>query len=898
MAIKNNPVSDRGELALSYPVAPLEVNPKKQLQERAGDENGQRLFQLFLRKLPQAQQLAQQLIPDHLNTTHLPFCLSFLFMTYMEHQIELYQSQVDPDVRDLSLDEKWSELRLQFAVQRSKLFVKTDSPFTSFVADLAAKLKEVDCAADFEKTVGVFLQLLRIDHVGSIHLAAIFLNKDPSRAKKGEKVLVHMPRAALERAFKLLVQQLLSHHRWYLVQSKEVAMSNMSKRQTLDGESSTIDLAYRAKQNVDCEKAEKQLGKELQLLLSLDLNDNAALNKTLQRVKKRVINVQSILSRLARPAALLSLTDLDIQDPASRIVIEKALRARLNDSGLSEAERNKAVEAKMATLDYETQDINRYVSLHDCYLIEPFSHLVEMMEALIDSNCNFEESQARGTKPLLAQGLPPILPAPQQLQGLAHDEKVYQELMNEETTRKKTAGGKKGSSHKGAKQAKKSAPAKGAHPSSQHKPVSTQKENAASSKVVAGSAKQTAPGVVSSIDQLRLTLLGLYEVHPTFKSLRQAIWHLDALKSVQEAYGKTHMLPKDHLNYINAIAQGAQKVLEQTYRFRIGEQESTAKVHNLKQLHTLLDPSSPPPDIVNTLYLANHWGRYFHLYYNQLTSETTYTAEMPPLLDLLVSAARNSQSLTGPSSQKWAEEMIEKTCAQTELLLKPFLGAANPSPTAPELPPQLPCAIQTGKFQGVCNALKAFLVAKRLPSDHPSALRLEQALSALAMLTASLEKLNGSPHQRALATWTSWSLFQLQEVVENVLHAIEFFKDTEITLSHELKKLAEKIELDMGSLSADLHSLSYKPRYPAEYLVEGKGAELIDDAEALNRHPELQEGFQLPGLPKLLWKLPTKEVSNASILNRLNNLLDDTEAFLRGKALPALQSSWEAHHAQ
>src|ERR1700688_3435096 len=107
MAIKNNSISDRGELAVSYPIAPLEVNPKKKIQESAGNDekNGQRLFQLFLRKLPQAQQLAQQLIPHHLNTAHLPFCLSFLFMTYMEHQIELYQSQVDPDERDLSLDE-------------------------------------------------------------------------------------------------------------------------------------------------------------------------------------------------------------------------------------------------------------------------------------------------------------------------------------------------------------------------------------------------------------------------------------------------------------------------------------------------------------------------------------------------------------------------------------------------------------------------------------------------------------------------------------------------------------------------------------------------------------------------------------------------------------------------
>ena len=124
-----------------------------------------------------------------------------------------------------------------------------------------------------------------------------------------------------------------------------------------------------------------------------------------------------------------------------------------------------------------------------------------------------------------------------------------------------------------------------------------------------------------------------------------------------------------------------------------------------------------------------------------------------------------------------------------------------------------------------------------------------------------------------------------------MLHAIEFFKDTEITLPHDLQQLAKKIQLEMGSLSADLHSLSYKPRYPAEYLVEGEGAQLIDDAEALKHHPELQDGFELPSLPKRLWKLPSKEISTASVLNRLSKVLDDTAVFLKTTAIPALQTS-------
>ncbi len=899
MAIKNDCTSafDRGSLAVSYPIVPAETHAKKQIRESAGDEKtGQRLLQLFLRKLPQAQQLVQQLMPDHLNTVHFPFSISFLLMTYMEDQIELYQSQLDE--RDVPLDEKWNEVRMQYVIFRSKLFVKTGSPFPSFTADLAQKLKQVDYSADFEKTVDLFLQLLRIDHVGSLHLAALFLNnKDSSRVKKDENISIQMPRASLEKAFSVLVQQLLRHYSWFIAKSEEMGgrmvsdlnlMSSFLRPPGLQEAPHQLNLDF----SDSFKRCKESLSTALHLFFALELNNNQAIRLFLLFIETYLNMVRGLAEEIKQPGESLSLQlGVNLRDPAAQKAMEKFLSARL-DPHLNQQERKEMLQGQVAVFSRTCEEPYHYSSLLYCYLIEPLSDLATIMRMLIDSNESFEKCQADGTKPLLAQDLPSLLPTSQ---TQADHEKVYQELMNEETSRKKTAGGKKSASHKGAKQiqktAKKEAPASKA-PSSQGGQASIQKEKAVSSTAATTTslARETA-----SIDQLGFALLGLYDKHPASKSLRQAIWHLDALKSVQEAYGKSPLFPKDYLNYANAIAQGAQKVLEQTYRFCLGEQEGAVKLHNLKRLHALFDPSSPFPDIVNTLYFANHWGRYFHIYHHQLRSETTYRIDIPPLLNLLAAAADNPQSLTGASLQKWAEEIVQKTCAQTELLLKPFLPSGNPLPAAPELSFQLPFAIPVDKWQGVLHALQTFLKAKHLSPGHPSALRLEQALSALAMLTASLEKLNGASHHRALATWTSWSLFQLQEVVENVLHTIEFFQDTEITLSHELKKLADKIKLDMGSLSADLHFLSYKPRYPVEYLIEREGARLIDDAEALKQHPELEEGFQLPSLPKLLWKLPSKEISKASILNRLNKLLDDTEAFLSGKAFPALNASAETH---
>ncbi len=886
MSIKNNvtPTVDRGTLALSYPICPLEATLKEQIQEasRGDEKNDQRLFQLFLRKLPQVQQLIQQLMPDHLNAAHLPFGISFLLMTYMEDQIELYQSQLDE--RDLSIDEKWNEIRLQYMIPSSKLFVKTDGLFPPFAADLAKKLQQVGYAADFEKTVELFLQILRVDHVGIMHLAALFLNKDGSRVKKEGKIVIQIPRASLESSFSILVQQLQRHYRWFVAESKKTVLDLNSKAGDLN-KFSTKDLIRDTEQvDADFAKMEENIRENLHALLTLNLNDNGTLIKKLQIVKELVVAIDNKIRESKHSTEFLTrFKGLNIQDPFIRKQMEKKFSDQL-DPQLTEEERKEALQKQMRGFDALAEGPARYFALQKRYLVEPLSDLATIMQALIDSNQSFEEGQARGAALPLAKDLAPILPVAQ-AQASLDSEKVYQELMNEEISSKKTAGGKKRAAQKtGGKQTKK--PTEKTAAASKEAAPPAQKEKAASSSTVASTAPQVASGSASPIDRLMPSLLGLFETNPSSKSLRQAIWHLDALKSVQEAYGKTPFLSKDHLNYVNAIAQGAQKVLEQTYRFCLGEKEESAKVHNLKRLHTLLDPSSPPPDVVNTLYFANHWGRYFHIYHNQFTSETTYRIEIPPLLNLLVSA----ENRPGASLQAWAEEIIQKTCAQTELLLKPLLAAAAPLPPIPEaLLQQARVAVPTQPWQEISALLKSFLATNYLSPYHPSALRLKQALSALTMLQASVEKLNAAPHQRALAAWTSWSLFQLQEVVENVLHAIEFFKDTEITLPHELQQLAKKIEVEMGSLSADLHSLSYKPRYPAEYLVEGEGAQLIDDAEALKHHPELQEGFQLPSLPKRLWKLPSKEVSNASLLNRLSKVLDDTAAFLKTTAIPALQ---------
>jgi hypothetical protein len=155
------------------------------------------------------------------------------------------------------------------------------------------------------------------------------------------------------------------------------------------------------------------------------------------------------------------------------------------------------------------------------------------------------------------------------------------------------------------------------------------------------------------------------------------------------------------------------------------------------------------------------------------------------------------------------------------------------------------------------------------------------------MLHVSLQKMNTAEDLHTLSAWNIWATQQIQESMENVLHAIEYLQHGMVTTNHEMGKLAESIGLDMEELADAFHHLSYKTRYPVEFLESTPLAKNIDDLEALKLHPEITQGFQVAN-STLLWKQPTEKISLETIKTRLTELITQSEEFLRNKAIPEL----------
>jgi hypothetical protein len=330
-------------------------------------------------------------------------------------------------------------------------------------------------------------------------------------------------------------------------------------------------------------------------------------------------------------------------------------------------------------------------------------------------------------------------------------------------------------------------------------------------------------------------------------------------------------------------------VLEQSYRSLLKKKGAVLPIdHNLKHYHQEFDPAfkSYPP-IVKKLCSASNWCRYFYLQEANLKAISTYVVQIPPTLTLFVKMAEG-QPLSPATLKKLVDETIEETCAHAESLLKGLDADLSPSPI-PKGPIQSH-PIQLDINTAVIESLKNFPEKSHLNPYHPAHLYIKQALSAFKMLEVSLQNMNDAKDLHTLSAWNIWATQQVQESTENVLHAIEYLKCGVVTTDHEMGNLAQSIGLEMGQLADAFHHLSYKTRYPAEFLENTPPAANIDDLEMLKLHPELLEGFQLK-YSTLLWKEPTEKVSLEIIGAKLTELIIQTEEFLRKQAIPMLEKS-------
>jgi len=324
------------------------------------------------------------------------------------------------------------------------------------------------------------------------------------------------------------------------------------------------------------------------------------------------------------------------------------------------------------------------------------------------------------------------------------------------------------------------------------------------------------------------------------------------------------------------------------YRHALKE-EGIPATHNLKTYHRKFDPKfeSYPP-IVKDLFLAHKWTRYFYPCHDKWGSVSTFAVKIPPILDHLVKIAEGS-AYSAKEVESIVNGTVEDVCKQVESVLQVPDEVLTPMPYEKI---DLKEPLKEKIFSEAGRKLEELL--PRSKSASPVYLHVKQALAALKMLDCSLEQINKAKDQRELSTWAVWSMQQLQESIENVLHCVEHYKTGKISIEHELKTLLKKCDIEIDPLAEKVHQLSYKVRYPAVISNESWSAQILNDLQALKEHPELEKGFEFQTLPKMVWDLPSKDISLNKSTAQLQQLLLEGEIFLRTKAIPALQEAGQS----
>ncbi len=826
-------------------------------------------FRSFVQnKVPQALTLLKKLINGrHIAPVHLPLNVYTIFLIYIDEQIELYQNQREE--RDPALDLKWQEFKVAFSKERSHLFIKDSKWATPFFEDLKRQLTGADALGDFEETISFWMQLIGIAHIGDMCLAALFEKKAKSQTlhstPQGVVVDIDLPRRDLETSFYLALRRFSQDLRWIIpkmVQTMQAIEQKMqlSEEGVLGRVLHGLTSGHLKQACSFVSKMERELKAVERDLLCADLTDNRALKNSSTRLKAVFVDVSEYFPSFSQHVQLV--------ESWEKSGLANVTFANYLGEGISFSRQH---------LPFVRSSIEEYQECHllsDGYLVFEYATLSRLLASLQKSNEALEKHQKNGIVPrLVSPESPSLLPS-----SSGYDEKVVEELLASASSRS-GSGRKKGkkSSHQPAEKKQKE---KAISP-----PVSEKKTNEKSKRV--SLEPQTSPPnpVLDPLEQLREKMFQIRQGNPS-PSLRQALWHLDALISIQQLFDTKSVKAEESLTIFDAAVSSAQKLLEQTYRFCGG---SSQTAHNLKTCHSACS-ASPYPEIVKELYLANHWTRYFYIQQQKWRSISTQDVQTPPLLEELVKLAEGTP-FSPQELQQRVKMLIEKTCRQVEQLLPQAALSPLDPPLAKEVAIQWKAPIEASGMETVKSRLKAFLADAGFSPQQPVYLYVKQAIAALAMLKDSLVRIQTAHTPRELATWTSWCLQQVQETIENVLHAIEYLQEGEVSVQHDLKALSEKVGLKMGDFAGACDALSYKPRYPIENSSEGLGAQILDDVEAFKHHPECLEGFQIVGSSPFLWKMPSQGLSLDQMGARLESFIKQAEAFLRTQAVPLLLES-------
>jgi|GEM_PF-4243096 len=830
------------------------TNPGGWILDQANNKTkAHTIFKKFLENVPSVRDKVKSLIPNHINDTHLSISFLELFIIFIEEQIELIQSQRDD--RNTGLDEKWNEMKVLIAQERYQLFSNQKPQLFDFVNHLKEQLKEInhlsennDLSADFETAIDTFYEIIKNTHISDMVVAALFTKAAERKVPFSgqEDVTCYLSKTVLEDSFHLVTKQLYKN---YICLSKRIVPLLRKERadKVLFGCKFLKDIDIRALTNQYLHFA-----KVLKILLSLDLQDDKSITMANNEITK---SFQSF-----------SFTNLspNIQAMKNNPVQDKNLLVRTKTSEAFEISKD-----EFFSLIQCFEELQTIHFLLNAYFLLPLSSLNHILLAL---HCSMEgTSENKSVLSILPFGKKASNPAASKMEA-----QLLKDIEKEKQSKRQ-------------RRKNKNLPSKNltSTPTSQ---LSLNIDPSLKTEAHVSEEEKVLPHPSSPIDSLRTNLCKLYNSQPS-PALREMIWHLDQLTTLKSAL-KNDLQPEDYLNFYLGIANSTQKLLEQIYRYNIESKvKLNLKMHDLKNYHRMVFAKTPYPNIVNHLHLMNNWARDFHSNYEQLSSLTTTRLVIPPLLLKFAQLDLNPRSTDHDQFQKDIENIFSQGIDQANNLL-PTFEIDEDRALNTEINIDKPIDIE--KLQKVETALSQFLHESKLPNGHPSTLKIKQALSAFKMLKSSLKQLNQVQTTREFPTWVSWSLRQLQEGVEGVFHAIEFFKLGQISRTHELSQLASTLKLDMGSLGSDFEKLAYKSSYPAENLVKGKAAKLIDNAEAIHQWPDFNAGMTLQGMhSNLIWEVPEEEISVFSIMSSLTTLIDETESFLSKSAIPFLQESWK-----
>jgi hypothetical protein len=809
-------------------------------------ENVDKLFTRYVtEKIPKARNLVDQLVQNRsVSDIHLPLQLSSIFLIFLDECVEHYQNQFEK--RDLEIDEKHLAIKYLLGNNSDLPWENNADEVKSLFALLRDKLViEEALPPHFDASIAIWGQILTIPNMGNIQLASLYeksAQKNRICYEGGISESGHcetpLSRSVLQEALRLSVRQFSKNLNWLIPEMREKVPDLEDRNLEDDLRKIIFNDAHPDKdQSVSAcfRKYESLMNIFINLLLRLNVDEPGAEYAEYAVCLRLIDEMMKNQSCIPRSWKIGDVAKGHDHSPI-----------KLHDSLYKQLE-------------------NYRQMYRQCrfYLNLPTIVVDKLMKALYLSDEAWKVYKETNNPPRLASQVPSLL-API----------VEYQAPDDSWLETKSVG------HPKPKKEKKNRT---------KTIVQVKTPLADSDEKPAGSHTASVP-IISSIECLRSKLLHLHRANPS-RALRQAAWHLDSLIVLQKSQKKD----RECLALVTMVASSAQKVLEQTYRFCTRQDNaSLARVHNLKTYHRIYDPHSTSyPSEVKKLFLANHWCRYFYTEYEKWDSLKTAVTAVPPLLSSLVEIAegRNPSraqldSMIGGTIEavhKHVEFMLQK---QAQDNFQPI--AFHHEPLA------LTTLLSGALFNSVSKKMGALLTTSKLNPHDPVHLRMKQILSALKMQSTCVENINSCKDISTFSTWTVWNLQQMQEIVEGALHCIEHLQSRQMSTDHEIKELAAKVKVEMGPLAEQFQNLSHKVRYPAEVLVNTIPARIIDDLEALKIHPEIMKGYALEPNPAILFADPSEGITPNLIAGKLNKFMQDTEEFLRMKALPALETGLKA----